>query len=89
MVYKPTQFSDHKNRLDPNHTHFILLDDEAKDRHAKHEIKFRMSLETQLREHNGTVMVLIVVQGGVKVLKIVERALKSGVSVLSLEVSLE
>lgn len=89
-------------RLDPNHTHFILVDDGSENQYGK-EIEFRSSLEYELTKghpldfyknkqplenrHNDEVpIVLIVVQGGRFTFETVLKSLHKNVPVLVLAV---
>ncbi len=90
--------------LDPNHTHFILVDD-GKNGEFGAEIDFRANLENELNKgkklQNYTnpsmvitattdhiPMILIVVQGGPNTLKTVYESIKNNTPVLILAVCL-
>ena len=49
--------------LDPNHSHFVLIDNEASTS-WRSEIEMRAKIETRLREKLGVPIVLVVVQVG-------------------------
>lgn len=83
--------------MDPNHTHFILVDDGSVGSFGK-EIEFRTRLEAELRkqktnnfqkelEENFNVpMLLIVVQGGPNTLVTVEKTIVKKIPILVLAV---
>lgn len=84
--------------LDPNHNHFILVDDGSVGAFGK-EIEFRTRLETELRKQKisnnfqkeleesiNVPMLLIVVQGGPNTLVTVEKTIIQKIPILVLAV---
>ena len=109
--YRPDNSQDDERRiveknvkLDPNHTHFILVDDGTIGEYGA-DIEFRAKLEiglsesasyfSQLDENHSLIfrsekipLILIVVEGGKNTLKTVLRSLEEAIPVLLLAVSL-
>jgi hypothetical protein len=76
------------NKLDANHTHFILVDDSSIGKYGA-EIEIRADLEKTLRnckELEKIPTILIVVQGGTKTLETIMKSVENDVPVLVLAV---
>ena len=71
--------------MNPNHTHFILVDDDSEGKFGV-EIDFRTSLESEIRTRENVPMVLIVVNGGIGTLKTVAGALEQEIPVILIAV---
>ena len=76
--------------LDPNHTHFILVDDGSKNEFGV-EIKFRAKLENELNKHKsensthyGIPTILVVVGGGINTLKTIIESAENGIPIVIL-----
>ena len=73
--------------LDPNHSHFILVDDAYHD--FRGEVEFRAALETKLtaiNENSKIPIVVLVLGGGPGTAKMVYNAVKNGTPCVFLDV---
>jgi hypothetical protein len=79
--------------LDPNHTHFLLIDNSQLNKFGG-EIKFRSRFEKEMfngdstQQRPGIPVVLVVIEGGPNTFKCVLESLKSGIPTLVLDVSI-
>lgn len=70
--------------LDPNHSHFLLVDDAFN--YFGGEVDFRNELETHLAKKFEASIVLLVIAGGPNTLKLVNQSVKKGTPCVFLEV---
>ena len=71
--------------LNPNHSHFLLVDD------AKHyfggEVEFRANIESEIAKECDASIVMLVIAGGPNTLKSVLKAIQKGTPCVFLEVN--
>ena len=70
--------------LDPNHSHFILVDDARHDFGG--EVKFRADLEKILTKNNNVPIVVLVIGGGPRSAECVYEAVKNDIPCVFLDV---
>lgn len=72
--------------LEPNHTHFILVDD-SKYNNFGGEIKFRAKLESEISKRKKIPIILVVVEGGPNTAATVLESLKKNIPCVIIDVS--
>ena len=72
--------------LDPNHSHFLLVDDSM--HYFGGEVNFRADLESTIANKYDASIVMLVIAGGPNTLKSVNEAVKKGTPCVFLEVNL-
>ena len=75
-----------KSLLDPNHSHFLLIDDSV--HYFGGELDFRTELETEIAKKFDASIVILVIAGGPNTLKLVNQSVKNGSPCVFLEVNL-
>lgn len=74
-----------KNKLNPFHTHFLLVDTQI-DANARNEIQFRTSFEQNLARSNNLPIIQVLVEGGIGALEEVYCSARNNVPVVSIAV---
>ena len=90
IEYHPDENRSKNNKLDANHTHFILVDDSSTGKYDV-EIEIRADLEKALRNCKGNEKIptiLIVVHGGKQTLETIMKSVENNVPVLFLAVNI-
>ena len=83
---KPPQTNYKCELLDPNHTHFVLVDDSKHDFGG--EVIFRSDLESGLRKMFNIKTVVLVLGGGLRTVRFVYESVVDKTPCVFLEVSL-
>jgi transient receptor potential cation channel subfamily M protein 2 len=89
-MVKPKESKYKSELLDPNHSHFLLIDDSTVTYGG--EVDFRTKLEKEIAEKKSTLssvvqIVVLVVGGGPRTIKLVYESVKNGIPCVFLESS--
>jgi transient receptor potential cation channel subfamily M member 2 len=80
-----TSYDSHEVQLNPNHTHFILVDDGSRERFGN-EVEFRLKFESHLSKSLKIPKILIVIEGGLGTLKTIFYAVRTQTPVILIAV---